>query len=141
MVTATPAHHLLLESALEELGIDPVAATVSGQYVPLDADRLHHDLERQGHIDRERFEVLVGATVEQVTSRWQKFRVFGEIVDLYWRRGDDHLALELEACWNSLRSRIPFPLVCGYELAPGESADRIHHVHDAVPCSLRVARR
>ena len=135
VVTATPAHHLLLESALEELGIDPVAATVSGQYVPLDADRLHHDLERQGHIDRERFEVLVGATVEQVTSRWQKVRVFGEIVDLYWRRGDDHLALELEACWNSLRTRIAFPLVCGYELAPGESAERIHHVHDAVPAA------
>ncbi len=132
LVAATPAHHLMLDAALEEIGLDPVAATLTGQYVPLDANTLHCDLERHGHIDRERFEVLVGATVEQVSTRWRRVRVCGEIVDLYWRRGDAHLALELESCWRSLRARIPFPLLCGYELAPGESAEEIHALHDEV---------
>ena len=45
--------------------------------------------------------------------------MFGEIVDLYWRRSEANLALELEACWNELRASTPFPLLCGYELAPG----------------------
>ena len=53
-------------------------------------------------------------------------------MDLYWRRSDDHLALELEACWNELRSRTAFPLLCGYELAPGESAGTICDCHDMV---------
>ena len=57
------------------------------------------------HIDRERFDALIGKTVERVSSRWRAFRVFGEIVDLYWRRSEANLALELEACWNELRAK------------------------------------
>jgi two-component sensor histidine kinase len=132
LVAAAPGHHKLVDAALVGVGVDLVAATESGQYVRLDADDLHNDLPRLQHIDRERFETLIGGTVDQVSRRWRSFRVFGEIVDLYWRRGDDHLALELEACWNSLRERVPFPLLCGYELAPGESATAIYDFHDAV---------
>jgi len=132
LVAATPAHHKRLESGLAAVGIDPVAAIVSGQYLPLDADSLHNDLPRLHHIDRGRFDVLIGDTVEQISRRWQAFRVFGEIVDLYWRQSDDRLALELEACWNELRFRVPFPLLCGYELAPGENAGAICDCHDLV---------
>ena len=103
LVAASPDHHELVDAALVDVGVDLVAATESGQYVRLDADALHDDLPRLHHIDRERFDTLIGGTVEQVSRRWRSFRVFGEIVDLYWRRGDDHLALELEACWNALR--------------------------------------
>ena len=83
---------------------------------------LHTHLPRLHHIDHDRFESIIGEAVERVSSRWLGFRVFGEIVDLYWRSDHDHLALELEACWNDLRRRIPFPLLCAYELAPGQSA-------------------
>jgi two-component sensor histidine kinase len=132
LVAATPAHHELLEAGLIEMGLDPVAVKTSGQYLPLDADALHDDLPRLHHIDRERFDALIGRPVDQVSTRWRSFRVFGEIVDLYWRHSDDHLALELEACWNELRSRVPFPLLCGYELAPGENAGAICDCHDVV---------
>ena len=132
LVAATPEHHKQLEKCLAAVGIDVAAATTTGQYVSLDADRLHHDLPRLQHIDRERFDALVGQTVREVSSRWRTFRVFGEIVDLYWRRSDDHLALELEACWNQLRAELPFPLLCGYELAPGDSAGAISDCHDTV---------
>jgi anti-sigma regulatory factor (Ser/Thr protein kinase) len=132
LVAATPAHHRLLEAGLVAVGIDPAAVSASGQYLPLDADALHTDLPRLHHIDHERFDSLIGRTAEHVSSRWHKFRVFGEIVDLYWRRDDDHLALELEACWNALRARLPFPLLCAYELAPGESAGAICDCHDTV---------
>ena len=132
LVAATPAHHALLEDGLTALGIDTAAAQESGQYLPLDADRLHTDLPAHAHIDLDRFDSLVGASVERIHRRWRGFRVFGEIVDLYWRRRDDHLALELEACWSELRTRIPFPLLCAYELAPGESAGSICDCHDTV---------
>ena len=81
---------------------------------------------------RERFESVIGTTVERVSRRWRRFRVFGEIVDLYWRRHDDQLALELEASWRELRSQIAFPLLCAYELAPGEDAGAIFACHDTV---------
>jgi two-component sensor histidine kinase len=132
LVAATPAHHDLLEEGLLAIGIDPAAAHASGQYLPLDADALHAHLPRLHHIDHARFDSIIGEAVERVGSRWQDFRVFGEIVDLYWRSDHDHLALELEACWNDLRRRSPFPLLCAYELAPGESAGTICDCHDTV---------
>jgi two-component sensor histidine kinase len=132
LVAATPAHHSLLEAGLSAVGIDPAAVTASGQYVAIDANAVHTDLPRYRHIDRDRFDALVGDRVEQVSSRWRSFRAFGEIVDLYWRRGDSHLALDLEACWNELRAITPFPLLCAYELAPGESAGVICDAHDIV---------
>ncbi len=132
LVAATNAHHRRLESGLAAIGIDPVAAIVSGQYLPLDAGSLHRDLQRSDHIDRELFDTLIGAQVEHVSRRWHTFRVFGEIVDLFWRQSDDHLALELEHCWSELRARVPFPLLCCYELAPGESAGALCDCHDMV---------
>jgi hypothetical protein len=132
LVAATPAHHDLLEDGLMAIGIDPAAAHASGQYLPLDADALHTHLPKRQHIDPERFESIMGEAVERVSGRWLGFRVFGEIVDLYWRSDQDHLALELEACWNDLRRRLPFPLLCAYELAPGESAGPLFECHDTV---------
>ena len=114
------------------MGIDHAAAIASGQLVPLDASMLHEELPGFHHIDRERFDALIGKTVERVSSRWRAFRVFGEIVDLYWRRSEANLALELEACWNELRAKQPFPLLCGYELAPGESTAPIRACHETV---------
>ncbi len=132
IVAATTDHHALLEAGLCRLGLDPAAARACGQYLPLDADALHTELPRHEHVDPAAFDRLIGGTVEQVHERWRGFRVFGEIVDLFWRREDAALALELEACWNQLRSRVPFPLLCAYELAPGEHAGAICDCHDSV---------
>jgi two-component sensor histidine kinase len=132
LVAATREHHELLEDGLTAVGIDAVAAQESGQYLPLDADELHADLPVLQHIDLDRFDSLIGSAVARVHRRWRGFRVFGEIVDLYWRRRDNHLALELESCWSELRSRVPFSLLCAYELAPGESAGALCDCHDTV---------
>lgn len=132
VVAATAAHHDLLHEGLTALGIDPHGAIASGQYVALDADELHLDLAPHDHIDPERFASLVAAPVTAVARRWRTVRVYGEIVDLYSRRGDDQLALELEACWNELRRDISFPLLCAYELTPDEVVPSFCDCHDAV---------
>lgn len=132
LVAATRSHLRMLRTALGELGIDHAAATASGQFIPLDADALHEELPGFHHIDRERFDALIGRTIEKVDSRWRTFRVFGEVVDLYWRRSEVNLALELEACWKDLRAERNFALMCGYELAPGEGAAPIRACHDMV---------
>jgi hypothetical protein len=53
-------------------------------------------------------------------------------VDLYWQRSEVNLALELETCWNELRARTPFPLLCSYEVTPGENAAPICACHETV---------
>jgi two-component sensor histidine kinase len=132
VVAATAAHHELLESRLREIGLDPEAAIAAGQYVRIDAEALRVDLALMGHIDPERFDALVGETVRQLSRRWRGFRVFGEIVDLFWRRDEHHLALELETCWDGLRAQVAFPLLCGYTVVPGEQAREVCECHDAV---------
>lgn len=132
VVAATAAHHDLLHEGLTGLGIDPHGAIAAGQYVALDADELHHDLAPDDHIDPQRFATRIAGPVTAVARRWQTVRVYGEIVDLYSRRGDDHLALELEACWNELRREVTFPLLCAYELAPHEVIPSFCDCHDAV---------
>jgi len=132
LVAATPAHLRLMEEGLDAIGIDHTAATATGQLIPIDAHAIHEELPRFQHIDRNRFNTLIGKTIDQVSDRWTSFRVFGEIVDLYWRRSEANLALELEACWNELRSERPFALLCGYELVPGEFSAPICACHDTV---------
>ena len=127
LVAATPDHLRLLEKGLG-----------SGRHRPRrrDRDRTVHALRctcaprgarRRSTTSTANASTRSSArTIEQVSSRWRSFRVFGEIVDLYWRRSEANLALELEACWNELRAEHPFPLLCGYELAPGR--DRGTHL-------------
>jgi len=132
LVAATPDHLRLLEKGLGAVGIDLAAVTATGQFMLFDAHALHDELPAFHHIDRERFDALIGKQIEQVSSRWRSFRVYGEIVDLYWRRSEANLALELEACWNELRARSPFPLLCSYEVVPGENASPICACHETV---------
>jgi len=132
VVAATAAHHDLLRRSLVELGIDAHDAIAAGQLVTLDADELHRDLAPHGHVDPGRFASLITLPVTAVRHQWHTMRVFGEIVDLYARRGDDHLALELEACWNDLRREVDFPLLCGYQLSPEQVAPALYDCHDAV---------
>ncbi len=132
VLAATPARLDGVASALSGLGLDLEAAADAGQYVALDADALHHDLVHDDRIDPDAFERLIAAPVRDVNARWTSLRVFGEVVDLYWRRGDDHLALELESCWDVLREDMPFPLMCAYELAPNRSRDPLCKCHDVV---------
>jgi hypothetical protein len=132
LLASTTPHRHLVESGLAAIGLDPTALKASGQFVPTDAAEVQGGLPRDDHIDRQRFDEVLGATVDLLGRRWRKFRVFGEIVDLYWRDHQDHLALDLEDCWNALRAKRPFPLLCGYETDPHRDHADIRRCHDDV---------
>jgi two-component sensor histidine kinase len=132
VVAATVAHVELVVGHLRGMHLDVEGATAAGQLLILDAEVLHGELPRDRHIDRNRFDALLGVVAQRLSRRWRSFRVFGEIVDLYRRGNAEHLALELESCWNGLREEVPFPLLCAYELGAQESPEAICHCHDAV---------
>jgi anti-sigma regulatory factor (Ser/Thr protein kinase) len=130
VLALTGPHHVLVAEALEDLGFDVEAARDRGQYLAIDATAVRETLEVDGHVSWERFDATVGAAVAQVDERWARFRAFGEIVDVFWRDGAGHLALELESCWDQLRAQVSFPLYCGYEMAAGQH--EVCACHDAV---------
>lgn len=132
LLAATEGRGDAVEARLADLGIDIEAVTRSGQLVRVDADAMHEGLLRDGRVDPELFEDLIGTAVERIRSRWRTVRAFGEIVDLYWQRGDGHLALELESCWNDLRRRHDFPLLCAYQVAADAAVGELSDCHDAV---------
>jgi anti-sigma regulatory factor (Ser/Thr protein kinase) len=130
LVATTPAHRALLEVGLEALGLDPARLAASGQYVPADAEVLRRELSVDGHVSREAFTRLLGPVIDRVERRWQKFRVYGDIVDLFWRADQGDLALELEGCWSALLARRAFPLLCGYQLTTRRDHAPIEACHD-----------
>lgn len=130
LIAVTAQHRDLVEARLVSQGFDLDAARALGQYRALDAEELTVLLERDGHVDPDAFTEIIGGLVNVIHERWEGFRVFGEIVDVYWRAGDGQLALELETCWNRLRTEVEFPLYCGYQITAGQ--DRVCDCHDAV---------
>ncbi|WP_323793282.1 ATP-binding protein [Nocardioides sp.] len=132
VMAVTPPRLARVASALADLGIDPDAVQATGQYVPIDAESLDRALLRDGHIDTARFQRLVGDRARALSASRPSLRIYGEVVDRYWRRGDGHLALELESAWAALRAQVDFPLLCAYELAPGQTDHVLRLCHEAV---------
>jgi len=62
--------------------------------------------------------------------------VYGEMVDVLWRRGDTRAAIQLEMLWNDLANRHDFSLLCGYAMGNFyKDAEKreicSHHTHSA----------
>jgi hypothetical protein len=43
-------------------------------------------------------------------------RIFGQMVDVLWQRGEHHAAIRLEVLWNELAHTQAFSLLCGYAM-------------------------
>ncbi|MCX6395477.1 MAG: ATP-binding protein [Propionibacteriales bacterium] len=129
-IAMTESHRALVATCLAARGFDLDAARTIGQYLELDADEVSKAIVLDGRVSPDRFEAIIGTTIRTIDSRWRTFRVFGEIVDVYWRAGSGDLSLQLENCWNRLRATVDFPLYCGYQVS--EEQESLRHCHDAV---------
>ena len=130
LVATTPAHRALLEARLVGMGLDPVRLEAGGQYLILDSESLRRELDVDGHVSREAFARLVGQVIDGLERRWLKFRVYGDIVDLFWRADQEERSLELEGCWSALLARRAFPLLCGYQLTAGRDHTPLVNCHN-----------
>ena len=45
-----------------------------------------------------------------------KLRIFGQMVDVLWREGQQDAAIHLERLWNQLAHKQSFSLLCGYAM-------------------------
>lgn len=122
VVVATPEHRSSIESALAGRGIDLAAARLAGQWVALDASEILGRIRGPQGLDRRRFSRSIGEVLSSVTGGGKHVRVYGEMVQLLWERGDVNGAIALESLWNELSGQFDFALYCAYRALDGEDA-------------------
>lgn len=138
LVIATPAHARAIRDELVKRSVD-VDALSPNNLVWLDAQDTLASFMEGSHPNAELFDATVGNVLEKVTRgrRYVTVRAFGEMVDLLWRDGRTHAALEVEALWNKLASRYSFALLCAYgadSVSPTDlnGVERIRSLHSGV---------
>ncbi|NUP10133.1 MAG: hypothetical protein HOW73_29130 [Polyangiaceae bacterium] len=115
LAVATAAHRLAIVEQLRLKGCNVELETRSGRLHLLDADGLLSELMVGDRPDPDLFRERVGRTVERLARPGTgRVRVFGEMVDILWRRGNGAAALVLEELWNQLGRSHDFSLLCAY---------------------------
>jgi signal transduction histidine kinase len=127
---ATPEHRAAIEAACAVAGLDVAEAIESSRLLLLDAQQTLAACMRDGQPDRSRFNAALVAALARVSKGTGHTRVYGEMVDLFWRDGQPEAALALEDCWNELLTRVPARLLCGYDIARFAGERGIHGLRD-----------
>ena len=122
ILVATPVHVEAFCRELAAAGHDVEQARRWGQLFVVDAATLLSRLTTGAGLDGAAFAAIVGELVERARagSSRRDVRVFGEMVDLLWKR-DLAAAVQLEQLWNELIESQPVSLLCSYHLADGDT--------------------
>lgn len=114
IVVATAEHLAALHERASIFGLDLPTAEANGQFIPLDADELLSRIMLNGLPDHTRFHVIVQGLLKDVAARHAYLHIYGEMVALLWKQGNEEGTLLLEELWNNLGRMRPFSLLCGY---------------------------
>src|SRR5579885_533156 len=117
IVIATKAHREDLEERLKANELDLAAARAHSTYISLDAEETLAKFMEQDSLVPERFYEVIGQVLAQASMGQKQLRIFGEMVELLWARGQQSTAIQLEALWNELHNTYPsFSLLCAYPM-------------------------
>lgn len=117
LVVATKAHREGLEERLRDRGLELSVACERGAYLWLDAAETLSRFMVDGQPDPMRFAEVIGKTIEHMAQGQRRLRIFGEMVALLWKEGNQAATIRLEELWNEMRARtVPFSLFCAYPL-------------------------
>jgi hypothetical protein len=125
VIVATPQHAACIREELRSKHPDAERLEASGELLFLDADETlakfmvpgtagsKHDMP-----DVVRFtDTLTGVLDHTRRGRTGGIvRVYGEMVNLLWERGNADGAIRLERLWNQLATTRAFSLLCGYAM-------------------------
>ena len=115
---ATGEHTRALDRQLRARGSDPDAIRASGRLLSLDAHETLAKFMRDGEPDPSLFRAVIGDVMAERAARANGagLRVYGEMVDLLWKRAEKSAALRLEDMWNELKAERSFTLLCAYAM-------------------------
>jgi hypothetical protein len=118
LLVMTREHQSQLLQELRRWGIDVHAAEREGRFAIYDASETLSGFIVNGCPDPVRFAATLGPLVEThkiaARSAHHGLTVFGEMVALLWKEGNQQGAMELEELWNNLLSNRTFHLHCAY---------------------------
>jgi anti-sigma regulatory factor (Ser/Thr protein kinase) len=114
VVVLTEPHRVAVESLLCVLGVDPQVEHRAQRYIALDAEMTLGAILDGDIPDVGRFEQSIRGFVSDAREDGSEIRMFGEMVNLLWQRGNVAGAIQLEGLWNDLLAEDPFELLCAY---------------------------
>jgi hypothetical protein len=103
---------------LHAVGWDARSLQDSGLLVVADADGTLDSIMEGDRPAPEAFRAVLGGLLDRAEAAAPGGvpRIFGEMVDLLSKRGQQAAAIALEVLWNALAVERRFALLCGYEL-------------------------
>ena len=131
VIIAVPEHRQAFEAKM------PLAAQAiaTGQLRMLDAEDMLDTFMLDGAPDWTRFHAVIGGAVAEARLKYPTMRLYGEMVDVLWQRGERAQAIRLEEFWNELARLQTFSLFCAYRMdnldagaygGPLESVCKVH---------------
>lgn len=120
IVIATPAQRGAIVRALVPRGVDVVSLQRAGNLVLLDAEDTLATFVANGKLDANAFEDGMCAVITRACRGRTDctVRIYGQMVDILWKDGEQKLAIRLEMLWNKLANTRTFSLLCGYAMGP-----------------------
>jgi hypothetical protein len=117
ILVATPSTRAAVLEQLVAMALDPKSRIEQGDLVMLDADEVLSRIMVDDMPNTARFEDTINPIVSGSAGRSMRpVRVYGEMVGLLWKNGNEAAAESLEIQWNQLMARRKFSLLCGYLL-------------------------
>ena len=118
IVVATPAQRAAIVKELVARSVDVVQLQRSGDLVLLDAQDtlsgfMTNDMPVADRFTKNMCDVIRGACGEQAD---RTVRIYGQMVDVLWKSGNQEAAIRLEVLWNQLANTHAFSLLCGYAM-------------------------
>jgi hypothetical protein len=118
IVVATPAHRGAILRELVAKSLDVVQLQRSHDLVMLDAQETLSIFMTNGRPEAEAFknsmcEVIKTACRGRLDCT---VRIYGQMVDVLWKSGQQDAAIRLEMLWNQLANTQAFSLLCGYAM-------------------------
>ena len=130
IVAATPSFRAALLLELSARSFDVVELQRSRLLFLLDAKDTLSMFMVDGKPDAARFEETMCAAIEYVCEGRTEcnVRVFGQMVDVLWRDGQQEAAIDLEMLWNQLARSRAFSLLCGYAMGNFYKDSNVHDI-------------
>ena len=129
LVIASPVRHSAIARAIRSMNFSMDSLCCSGKLCVLDANDTLRQVMLHGVPDPVRFESIARSALDGLAGAGaHTVRVYDEMADVLWKRGEPQAALRLDGLWDDLAARRTCSIVCSHGVADAK--------RDAGPRSL-----
>jgi hypothetical protein len=118
ILAPTLDHWSAIRSRLEAEGVDVQAAQARGQLVLVDAHEFLPRIMRNAMPDSAVFNGVVGDVIGRARDggRYERVRIWGELVDVLWERGDVAASMSLEDLFDQIGKKRELSTFCSFRM-------------------------